>query len=357
MRIAILHYTAPPVVGGVEKVVGDQAAALRTLGHEVTIRDRDAGKLERAAFEAVIVHNIFTMPFDLKWTKELREMAEQWTEVRFINWVHDVAAVNPYYAQLPWEEPQYAMLQRPVPNALCATVSEERRRDYAWAAKLELEAIHVIPNGIALDEVLGLTPRVSKWRMWDEDLVLFHPTRLIRRKNIELGIQVCAALRSAKCRAVYAITGAPDPHQADGMRYFEELLAMAHELEVSDCVRFLGRDGTLSDADVRGMYALADCLFFPSKGEGFGLPLLEALVHRLPVFCSDLPVHREVMGDRGHYFSLKTPSEAIAAQILSWAATASDIGRRRWVWGQHEMVKICQERLEPLLRMANERIL
>jgi glycosyltransferase involved in cell wall biosynthesis len=35
MRIAILHYTLPPVIGGVERVIRDQAGALQKLGHEV----------------------------------------------------------------------------------------------------------------------------------------------------------------------------------------------------------------------------------------------------------------------------------------------------------------------------------
>jgi putative transposase len=42
MRIALVHYTKPPVVGGVERVIGDQARALRALGHEVEVVDGSA---------------------------------------------------------------------------------------------------------------------------------------------------------------------------------------------------------------------------------------------------------------------------------------------------------------------------
>jgi glycosyltransferase involved in cell wall biosynthesis len=41
MRIAILHYSKPPVIGGVERVIGEQAAALRRLGHEVKLWSAD----------------------------------------------------------------------------------------------------------------------------------------------------------------------------------------------------------------------------------------------------------------------------------------------------------------------------
>lgn len=331
--------------------MADQERALRSLGHEVVVMTRAAGPFAAGEFDAVIVHNLFTMPFDLDWTLELREMAAASPKVRWINWIHDVAAVNPYYAHLPWLEADYMMLSEPVPNAVCVAVSEARRWDYARDSGVGLSEIQVIPNGIDLTEVLGLTERVAALQLWRHDLILFHPTRLIRRKNIELGIEVCAALRDLGCPAAYVVTGAPDPHQADGVRYFEELRALAGERGVANQVRFLGQEGDLSDADVRGLYALADCLFFPSKGEGFGLPLLEAVLHRLPVFCSDLAVHREVMEGRGETFSLGAAPVEIACQILNWAATAPEIARRREVWRQHDMLKICQERLEPLLQI------
>ncbi|MBI2300477.1 MAG: glycosyltransferase, partial [Armatimonadetes bacterium] len=43
------------------------------------------------------------------------------------------------------------------------------------------------------------------------------------------------------------------------------------------------------------LYALADVVLLPSSTEGFGLPLLEAGLHRVPIVCSDLPALREVV--------------------------------------------------------------
>jgi glycosyltransferase involved in cell wall biosynthesis len=41
---------------------------------------------------------------------------------------------------------------------------------------------------------------------------------------------------------------------------------------------------------------------FPSRYEGFGLPLLEAMYYRLPIIASDIPTSREIAGNRAMYF-------------------------------------------------------
>ena len=410
MRIAILHYTLPPVIGGVERVIRDQAPALEALGHEVEMFDRSADALVRSritealapasegvrtpssasngarapspakqepllsgrgrphsdkkadegvrppsvSFDAILVHNVFTMPFDLEWTRELRELAAATPHIRWINWVHDVAAVNPHYAHLPWSQPDHALLSKPVPNAVNITVSEVRRQDYTQATGLPQEEIHVIPNGLDFAAVLGLTPRIASLGLWDRQLILVHPARLIRRKNIELGLRVTASLRDAGCDVIYAITGAPDPHQADGIAYHQELKSLVASLGIASHVLFLGEEIPMSDEDVRSLYAVADALFFPSTGEGFGLPLLEAAAHRLPVFCSDLPVHREVLGDAGLYFSAQSKPDEISARIMQEYPSSIGNHQRRHLWRRYQMVKICQEHLEPWLATANQ---
>ncbi len=52
---------------------------------------------------------------------------------------------------------------------------------------------------------------------------------------------------------------------------------------------------------VADLYRIADALFLPSREEGFGLPVLEAGVSRLPVICADIPALRELAGDDATY--------------------------------------------------------
>jgi glycosyltransferase involved in cell wall biosynthesis len=56
--------------------------------------------------------------------------------------------------------------------------------------------------------------------------------------------------------------------------------------------------GYLSDPDLRSVLAGAAALVLPSRDEGFGLPVLEAMACDVPVVCSDIPALREVSG--GH---------------------------------------------------------
>jgi glycosyltransferase involved in cell wall biosynthesis len=320
MRIALLHYSKPPVIGGVERVIGEQATALRELGHEVEVLTRKEWRLQD--WDAVIVHNVFTMPFDLAWTKELIKLTRTRPDIRWINWVHDVR----WSAQ--------------VPQAVHVAVSEFRRHEYA---RITQEQVRVIPNGCDASAVLGLTERVRDLKLEQEGLVLLQPTRFVRRKNIELGLRVLMELPEA----VYLVTGAPDPHQKDGAKYFRELKQLAKELGVTKRVRFLGEKSALSDGDVRSLYHMADLLFFPSTQEGYGLPLIEAALHGVPVFCSQIPAHREVAVG-ATFFKLTASPKGLARKIKADAAVRARQMKRqmmvRLAWP-----RIVQEMLEPLL--------
>jgi glycosyltransferase involved in cell wall biosynthesis len=73
----------------------------------------------------------------------------------------------------------------------------------------------------------------------------------------------------------------------------------------------------LSDAYLETVYKASVCLIAASKVEGFGLPLIEAAQHKLPIIARDIPVFREVAGKFAYYFSGVTP-EALADDIVKW---------------------------------------
>lgn len=58
----------------------------------------------------------------------------------------------------------------------------------------------------------------------------------------------------------------------------------------------------LTSLELMKLYENAEGLIFPSLQEGFGIPLLEAANFDIPIFCSDIPIFREIMGDKAYYF-------------------------------------------------------
>ncbi|WOB44717.1 glycosyltransferase [Thermoleptolyngbya oregonensis NK1-22] len=73
----------------------------------------------------------------------------------------------------------------------------------------------------------------------------------------------------------------------------------------------------ISDEYLEQIYAASSCLISPSEGEGFGLPLIEAAQHSLPIIARDIPVFREVAKENAYYFQGLTP-EDLATAIQDW---------------------------------------
>ena len=73
----------------------------------------------------------------------------------------------------------------------------------------------------------------------------------------------------------------------------------------------------ISDEYLEKVYSSSTCLIAASEGEGFGLPLIEAAQHKLPIIARDIPVFREVAGEHAYYFKGKEP-KALAMAIQNW---------------------------------------
>ncbi|CUU54493.1 Glycosyltransferase involved in cell wall bisynthesis [Parafrankia irregularis] len=85
------------------------------------------------------------------------------------------------------------------------------------------------------------------------------------------------------------------------------------ELAAAGRFRALGR---ISDEDLAVVLSRATALLAPSRSEGFGLPVIEAMAHGVPVVVSDTPALVEVAGDA-----------ALVARIGDAAGFAEALGR------------------------------
>ncbi|CAN7213031.1 glycosyltransferase [Variovorax paradoxus] len=75
----------------------------------------------------------------------------------------------------------------------------------------------------------------------------------------------------------------------------------------------------ISDEYLERLYGTCACLLLASEGEGFGLPLIEAAIHKLPIIARNLPVFREVAADHAFYFDGTTGDE-LAVAVAQWLA-------------------------------------
>ncbi len=74
----------------------------------------------------------------------------------------------------------------------------------------------------------------------------------------------------------------------------------------SDNITFIQN---LSDESLVSLYKNCEAVVFPSKFEGFGIPLLECIYFDKPIICSDIPVFREIGNDYPNYFDLENIEE------------------------------------------------
>ena len=375
-RVAIIHYTAPPIPGGVERIIREHVNLLTSNGNQVTVVAGKGGPLrqpgsrliripllaatnsrqERVArqlaggsvssefaaladeIEAdltsalqdqdiVLAHNSLTLHFNLPLAVALSRLARTRLRDRVVAWTHDIAAVNPLYASEMHDGEPWEVVSTPQPGVRYICISEERSRQLSalWESSGNGPTAEpaVIPNGLDIAAVLRLSQTtrdlVKRHALFDRYPVLLLPVRITRRKNIELAIGILGSLRRQGLDPALIVTGPTAPHHPERSRtYLAELRSRATALGVLDNVVFVAQDigRTLSEREVADLYAVSDMLFLSSASEGFGLPLLEAAATRLPIVATDLPVFHEIAGESGRYFDLDWPSDRVAQLVL-----------------------------------------
>jgi glycosyltransferase involved in cell wall biosynthesis len=98
------------------------------------------------------------------------------------------------------------------------------------------------------------------------------------------------------------------------------------------------------------LYQLADALFFPSLEEGFGIPILEAGLTRLPVFCADIPpLHSTGQGDVSYFDPVHDPPDQIAACILRTLADSPAYRLTHRIRKNYRWDRLIADQIVPLL--------
>ena len=152
-----------------------------------------------------------------------------------------------------------------------------------------------------------------------------HPTPTELRRRFDLGSAALLLTVSAKrphknlerLFEAFAMLDGAEEHvllvPGYSTMFEDELKGRAEDLGIGSRVRFTG---WVDDATLDGLYHAAECFVFPSLAEGFGLPVLEAMLRGVPVACSRIGPLEEVAGDAALYFD-PTDVDDIARAIES----------------------------------------
>jgi glycosyltransferase involved in cell wall biosynthesis len=97
------------------------------------------------------------------------------------------------------------------------------------------------------------------------------------------------------------------------------LTSLRKELKLEHAAHFLAEltDQFIPDPVISDFYHLSDALFMPSTEEGFGIPILEAGLAGLPIFCSDIPPLRSLSSSNATYFSPDADPVELANRIVN----------------------------------------
>jgi mannosylglucosylglycerate synthase len=377
MNIAILHYSVSPIVGGVESVIAHHARLMSADRYSVrliaargealdeqiplttipladsrharvaemkaqldrgkvtkdfeTLRDELVKQLQDAlsGIDILIAHNVCSLNKNLALTAALHKLHTSKNLPRLILWHHDLAWTTPRYQSelhngYPWD-----LLRTDWGNITHVVVSEQRRAELADLMKLNPVSIRVIPNGVDVTRFYKLEPQtqtlLAQTRLLDAAPILLLPVRVTPRKNIELALHTLADLRKQFPDAALVVTGPLGPHNARNREYFEALVTLRAQLGLQSSAHFFAEltDSFLPDEVIADFYRIADALFFPSREEGFGIPLIEAAFSHLPAFCSDILPMRELGLNDATYFSPDEDPAKVVKMLADYFQSSS----------------------------------
>ena len=202
---------------------------------------------------------------------------------------------------------QLADIQRRVDRSLAIAVDTEFvAADVRRSLDVGSRPVHVIPLGLVTPRVAAERPRFLR----DGRPFLLSVGNALPHKNLLVLLDLVEAM--GDYRLVLAGTMAT-----------EYGAALRREVAIRGLQDRVVLPGEVSDADRQWLYEHCIAFLFPSRSEGFGLPVLEAMAAGRPVFVSRLTSLPEITGEHGFYFD-SFEAAAMAAVLRAGLARAAD---------------------------------
>lgn len=206
--------------------------------------------------------------------------------------IHDL---QPFELPENFSPTKRAFLHRVVPRSARAarvvcTPSETARQSVIDLLGVEPDRVQVVPHGVDPAPAGDLAPdeEATLRERYDLDGPFFlFPAITYAHKNHRLLVDALA--RMAHTDALLVLTGGEGPVEAELWEHVETV-GVAHRVR---------RPGRVPRADLDALYRSAAALVFPSRYEGFGNPVAEAMSVACPVLVADATSLPEVVGDAG----------------------------------------------------------
>ena len=214
--------------------------------------------------------------------------------------VHDLAPLRDPSGLTPAQQRRFRRTVEHLRDAdLLLAVSQYSARETTALLGVDAAKLRVLPEGVdyarfSTQPINGGGPALPP-SLAERKVVLSVGTS-IPRKNLQVLPEIFRCLRTAGVTLLRV--GAPLP------------VELAAELR-----SVLGQDGMVElggapDELLILAYQRADALIFPSRIEGFGFPVLEAMAAGCPVVCTNVTSLPEVGGDAALYFAPDDPATA-----------------------------------------------
>lgn len=191
------------------------------------------------------------------------------------------------------------------------TPSEATKQDLIKFYKADPEKIHVISLGFKSSK---LEIRNENLKLKNENYFLYIG-RIEYKKNTDTLIKAFSEFAKKNKDIKLVLAGFPGHGGKEILNNIPEKLKERIILK-----------GYVSEQEKEDLLQNALCFIFPSRFEGFGIPLLEAMSANLPIIASDIPSSKEVAGESALFFE-KENSKALA-KLMEQVAKDSELRKK-----------------------------
>jgi glycosyltransferase involved in cell wall biosynthesis len=200
------------------------------------------------------------------------------------------------------------------------------KRDLVARYGLPEEKVAVVPWGSVLGEYPEPRPRdleALRSRLTLPDSFLLYPAQTWPHKNHERLLEALALLERRQGLTVPLVC----PGKQN--RFFPRIKQRVRDLDLERSVRF---PGFVSPLELRGLYRLSRGLVFPSRFEGWGLPVCEAFAEGVPVASSSATSLSDLVGDAGLLFDPDNAGQIAdrIAQLWRESDLRDELRERGW---------------------------